>query len=81
MLDFYVALTVYSYQDSGASSALMLRHGLIYVRSDLQAIPPHPLSIANQDGVCGCLDKASTQRSHGLDSQQQGNIKGTDTIL
>lgn len=36
----------------------MLRHGLIYIRSDLQAIPPHPLSVANQDDISGCLNEA-----------------------
>lgn len=42
----------------------MLNHGVIYIRSDLQAVPPHPLSIANQDSVGGCLDQALTQKSH-----------------
>lgn len=46
----------------------MLCHGLIYIWSDLQAVPPHPLSIANQDNVGGSLDKAYTQRSLGLDN-------------
>ncbi len=41
----------------------MLRHGLIYIWSDLQAIPPHPLSIANQDNVGGGLDETYTQMS------------------
>lgn len=44
-------LTIYCYQDGSASSALMVCHGLIYIWSDLQAIPPHPLSVANQDDV------------------------------
>lgn len=44
-------LTIYSYQDGSASSALMVCHGLIYIWSDLQAIPSHPLSVANQDDV------------------------------
>lgn len=66
-------LTVNCYQDSSASSALMLCHGLVYIRSDLQAVSSHPLSIANQDKVGGCLDEAYTQISHELYSKQQDN--------
>lgn len=49
-------LTVYSYQDSSASSTLVIRHGLLYIRFDLQAVPLHPLSITDQNHVGGCLE-------------------------
>lgn len=56
-----VLLTVYSYQDSSAPPVLMVCHGLLYIWSDLQAVPLHPLSVANQDHIGGCLDKAYAQ--------------------
>lgn len=52
------SLTVYSYKYCCASSALMFCHSVIYFTTDLQAVPPHPLPVANQDYVGGCLDKA-----------------------
>lgn len=66
-------LTVYGHQNSSASSALVLDHGFVDFRCDLQAVPPHPLPVPNQDYIGGCLKQAC--------KQQQEGIKASETQL
>lgn len=42
--------TIYSYQDSRLPFGLVAGHGGINVRANVVAVPPHPLSVPNQDG-------------------------------
>lgn len=51
-----VSLTVYSHKNGSVSFVLVLCHGPINLRANLQTVPLHPLPIANKDGVGGCLE-------------------------
>lgn len=48
---FFLLLTIYSHQDRRLSFRLVAGHGGVDVGLDVVTVPPHPLSVPDQDGV------------------------------
>lgn len=48
---FFLLLTIYSHQDRRLSFRLVAGHGGVDICLDVVTVPPHPLSVPDQDGV------------------------------
>lgn len=63
-------LTVDGHQDGGLAFGLVAGHGGVDVGLDVVAVPPHPLSVPDQDAVSGrvfcrssvCLAQGQTHK-------------------